>query len=137
MQYAALAVWCCTACFGVYRLAVWLSRGGLRQQSTRITVFPAVLIFAHPGLATTGLSFWLAYILTNHIGFGWISLGVLSGSAMLGFLMLTRWLVGRGGRHARGAEQHVPAVVVVVHGAAGLTTFALVVAALTLAARPR
>src|ERR1019366_8633658 len=131
-QYAARAVWCCTACFGVYLLAVWLSRGGLRQQSTRITVFPAVLIFAHPGLATTGLSFWLAYILTNPI-----SLGVLSGSAMLGFLMLTRWLVGRGGRHARGAEQHVPAVVVVVHGAAGLTTFALVVAALPLAARPR
>ena len=43
----------------------------------------------------------------------------------------------RGTHNAGGAEQHVPAVVVVVHGAAGLTTFALVVAALTLAARPR
>jgi hypothetical protein len=46
-----------------------------------------------------------------------------------------RWLVGRGGRHARGAEQHFPAKVVAMHGAVGLTTFTLVLIAATQATR--
>lgn len=135
LKFVALAIWAGTACFGLYLLFVWLSHGGLRQQATRITVFPAALIFAHPILATTGLSFWIAYILTNHVDYAWIGFGVLSASAMLGFVMLTRWLVGRGGRHARGAEQAFPAKVVAMHGAVGLTTFALVLITTTLATR--
>ena len=42
MEFVALGVWAGTACFGLYLLVVWLSHGGLRQQATRITVFPAV-----------------------------------------------------------------------------------------------
>ena len=132
MQIVALVVWCGTACFGLYLLGVWLSHGGLRQQATRITVFPAALIFAHPILATTGLSFWIAYVITHRLVYAWTGFGVLSTSAMLGFVMLTRWLVGRGGRHARGAEQHFPGKVVAIHGAVGLTTFALVLISATL-----
>jgi len=133
VQFLALAIWAGTACFGLYLLAVWLSHGGLHQQATRITVFPALLMFAHPVLATTGLSFWLAFIFTRSVGFAWAGFGVLGCSAMLGFVMLTRWLTGRGGRHARGAEQHFPARVVAMHGAVGLTTFALVLITATLA----
>jgi hypothetical protein len=133
LELIATAIWAGTACFGLYLLFVWLSHGGLRQQATRITVFPAALIFAHPVLATTGLTFWLIFLLTKHVSFAWIGFGVLSTSAMLGFVMLTRWLVGRGGRHARGAEQHFPAKIVATHGAVGLTTFALVLIAATLA----
>jgi hypothetical protein len=132
VQIVALVVWCGTAAFGLYLLGVWLSHGGLRQQATRITVFPAALIFAHPILATTGLSFWIAYVLTHRLAYAWAGFGVLSGSAMLGFVMLTRWLTGRGGRHARGAEQHFPGRVVAMHGAVGLTTFALVLISATL-----
>jgi hypothetical protein len=135
LKFVALAVWGGTACFGLYLLGVWLSHGGLRQQATRITVFPAALIFAHPILATTGLSFWIAFILTRHLAFAWIGFGVLSASAMLGFVMLTRWLVGRGGKHARGAEQHFPARIVAMHGTVGLTTFALVLISATLATK--
>jgi hypothetical protein len=131
MTIVALVVWCGTACCGLYLLGVWLSHGGLKQQATRITVFPAALIFAHPVLATAGLSFWIAYLLSHAVGFAWAGFGILSGSAMLGFVMLTRWLVGRGGRHARGAEQHFPAKVVAVHGTIGLTTFTLVLIAAT------
>jgi hypothetical protein len=137
MEIVALVIWGGTACFGLYLLAVWLSHGGLRQQSTRITVFPAALIFAHPILATTGLSFWIAFILTGHVLYAWCGFGVLAVSAMLGFVMLTRWLVGRGGRHARGAEQHFPARIVAVHGMAGLATFALVLISATLATHRR
>ncbi|HEY1619904.1 MAG TPA: hypothetical protein VGG25_19935 [Streptosporangiaceae bacterium] len=137
MKIIALAIWGGTACFGLYLLAVWLSHGGLRQQATRITVFPAALIFAHPILATTGLTFWIAFILTSHVSYAWCGFGVLSASAMLGFVMLTRWLTGRGGRHARGAEQHFPARVVAMHGVVGLTTFALVLITATLASQHR
>ena len=116
LKFVALAVWGGTACFGIYLLGVWLSHGGLRQQATRITVFPAVLM-------------------TLRLAYSWIGFGVLAASAMLGFVMLTRWLVGRCGRHARGAEQHFPGRVVAMHGAAGLTTFALVLITATLATK--
>ncbi len=131
MQILALVIWSGTACFGLYLLGVWLSHGGLRQQATRITVFPAALIFAHPVLATTGLSLWIAFLLTHRLVYAWYGFSVLSASALLGFVMLTRWLVGRGGRHARGAEQHFPARVVAMHGTVGLTTFTLVMIAVT------
>jgi hypothetical protein len=133
----ALVIWAGTACFGLYLLGVWLSHGGLRQQTTRITVFPAALIFAHPVLATTGLTFWITFMLTGRVLYAWCGFGVLSASAMLGFVMLTRWLTGRGGRHARGAEQHFPARVVAMHGMVGLTTFAVVLIAATLATQQR
>ena len=135
LKLVALVIWAGTACFGLYLLFIWLSHGGLRQQATRITVFPAVLIFAHPVLATAGLSCWIGYILTGRPLLAWAAFGVLSASAMLGFAMLTRWLTGRGGRHARGAEQSFPAGVVAMHGAVGLITFALVLITTTMATR--
>jgi hypothetical protein len=133
LELVATVIWAGTACFGLYLLFVWLSQGGLRQQATRITVFPAVLVFAHPVLASVGLAFWLVFLFTKHVSDAWTGFGVLSASAMLGFVMLTRWLVGRGGRHARGAEQQFPARIVATHGVVGLTTFALVLIASTLA----
>jgi hypothetical protein len=78
---------------------------------------------------------WIAFILTNRLLYAWSGFGVLSASALLGFVMLTRWLVGRGGKHARGAEQHFPAGIVALHGMVGLMTFALVLIAATVATR--
>lgn len=129
MPIVALVIWSATACFGLYLLVLWLAHGGLRQQATRITVFPAALIFAHPSIAATGLAFWVGYVRTGRPDFAWTGFGVLSVSAMLGFVMLTRWLVGRGGRHARGAEQHFPVRAVAMHGTIGLSTYVLVLIA--------
>jgi hypothetical protein len=137
LQFVVLGLWGFTACFGLFLLLLWLSHGGMRQQATRITVFPAGLIFAHPSLATIGLAFWTAYVITHRVGLAWAGFGVLGLTAMLGFVLLTRWLVGRGGRHARGAEQHFPAAVVIFHGVSALTTFALVLITATLATRMR
>jgi hypothetical protein len=133
LELVATVIWAGTAFFGLYLLFVWLSQGGLRQQATRITVFPALLVFAHPILASVGLTFWIVFLFTKHVSYAWIGFGVLSASAMLGFVMLTRWLTGRGGRHARGAEQQFPARIVATHGVVGLATFALVLIASTLA----
>ncbi len=134
MQIGATVVWCVTTCFGVCLLGAWLCHGGLRQPATRITFFPATLTFAHPVLAVTGLWLWVCFLITRRTADAWWGFAALSGSAMLGFVLLTRWL-GRSGRHARGAEQRFPAKLAAAHGTVGLATFALVLIAATRATR--
>ncbi|GAA4189704.1 hypothetical protein GCM10022252_26860 [Streptosporangium oxazolinicum] len=124
MGLVAIVTWLITAMVGIYLLYIWLSGGGLRQQSTKVTRFPTLLIFAHPVLAVSALICWVVYVLTLEPLFAWLSFGVLSASALLGFTMFTRWLGG--GRHARGAEQRFPMVAVLLHGAVGVVTFVLV-----------
>ncbi|WP_329083921.1 MULTISPECIES: hypothetical protein [unclassified Streptosporangium] len=124
MGFVAIVTWLITAMVGIYLLYVWLSGGGLRQQATKVTRFPTLLIFAHPALAVSALVCWVVYVLTLDPLFAWLSFGVLSASALLGFTMFTRWLGG--GRHARGAEQRFPMVAVLLHGAVGVVTFVLV-----------
>lgn len=133
LKLAALVIWVAGEFSGFYLLIIWLSDGGLRQQATRITVFPVALILAHPVLATAGLSLWIGYLRTDEVVFAWAGFGTLSASILLGFVMLTRWLTGRGGKHARGAEHGFPARVVALHGAIGLATFALVLITATMA----
>ncbi|MGJ6963054.1 hypothetical protein ACSDR0_14195 [Streptosporangium sp. G11] len=124
MGLVAIVTWSITAMVGIYLLYLWLSGGGLRQQATKVTRFPTLLIFAHPILAVSALACWIVYVSTLDPLFAWLSFGVLSASALLGFTMFTRWLGG--GRHARGAEQRFPMVAVLLHGAVGVATFVLV-----------
>ncbi|WP_433240525.1 hypothetical protein ACQPYK_34630 [Streptosporangium sp. CA-135522] len=124
MGLIAIVTWLITAMVGIYLLYLWLSGGGLRQQRTKVTRFPAVLVFAHPSLAISALACWTLYVLTSEPALAWLSFGVLAASALLGFTMFTRWLGG--GRHARGAEQRFPVLAVLLHGVAGVTTFVLV-----------
>lgn len=124
MGLVAIVTWLITAMVGIYLLYLWLSGGGLRQQATKVTRFPMLLIFAHPALAVSALACWVVYVFTLDPLFAWVSFGVLSASALLGFTMFTRWLGG--GRHARGAEQRFPTVAVLLHGAVGVVTFVLV-----------
>ncbi len=126
MLTAVLIIWCSTAAVGSYLLVAWISRGGLRQQATRITVFPAALLFTHPLLALAGLACWVGYLLTYRVDLAWVAFGFLCLTALLGFTMATRWLVGRGGRHARRPEGGFRLAAVILHGVAALSTFTLV-----------
>jgi hypothetical protein len=135
MAIAVLVIWAATAVVGAYLLFLRISQGGLRQQATRITVFPAAVIFAHPVLALSGFGCWLGYLLTGQATLAWCAFGLLCLTGLLGFVMFTRWLVGRGGRHARGAEEGLPLAAVLVHGTVGLTTFVLVLVVAELASR--
>ncbi len=126
MRVAALVLWCANAAVGGYLLVAWLSDGGLRQQVTRITVFPVALTFAHPLLALTGLALWIAYVRTGKGGLAWAAFALVGATALLGFAMFTRWLGDRSGRHARGAGRHFPVTAVALHVVAGLITFILV-----------
>jgi len=131
----ALVLWAGTACVGLYLMAKWLA-GGISRQTTKVSRFPPSLILAHPLCAAAGFGFWAAYLLTGHVSFAWTAFGVLCGSSLLGFTMLTRWLPGRGGKHARGAEQRFPGQAVILHGLVGVATLVLVLIAATIVSRP-
>lgn len=129
MEIAAFGMWIVTAIAGSYLLVIWLRAGGLRQQATKITRFPAALVVGHPALALLALATWVVFLWTARGVYAWGSFAVLVVAALLGFLLLTRWLTGRGGRHARGAEQEFPALAVLAHGAVAVLTFVLVLLA--------
>lgn len=126
MEIAALVMWIVAAIAGTYLLCVWLASGGLRQQATKITRFPVVLVVGHPALAVIALATWIVFLLTARTVYAWSAFGVLAAAALLGFTLLTRWLTGRGGRHARGAEQAFPGLAVLTHGTVAVLTFVLV-----------
>ncbi|WP_431902622.1 hypothetical protein [Nonomuraea sp. bgisy101] len=127
MDLVTVAAWVLNALIGFYLLYLWLSGGGLRQQATKVTRFPATLIFSHPVLAVSALACWVGHLVTGQRLLAWLAFAVLAVSALLGFTMFTRWLGA--GRHAKGAEQRFPLLAVLAHGVVGVTTFVLVLLA--------
>lgn len=133
MRTAVGVAWSVTAAVGIYLLVIWLSGDGLRRQPARITACPAALVVAHPLLAVTGLVCWGIYAVRGGPALAWGAFALLAATSLLGFMMLTRWLVGRGGRHARGAGRPFPLTAVLAHAGAGLTTFVLALIAASVA----
>ncbi|MFF4352536.1 hypothetical protein [Streptomyces sp. NPDC001530] len=135
MDIAALVAWVVTALGGFVLLARWISRGGLRQQQTKTTRFPAPLVFGHFLLAAAGLVVWIVYLAADRVGLAWAAFGVLVAVALLGFTMFARWLpVYRTATPATGddatpAERHLPVPVVAAHGLLGAATLVLVLLA--------
>jgi dipeptide/tripeptide permease len=125
LAIAALVLWIITACAGLYLLVGILSDGGLRRQGTKVTRYPSVVVLGHPTLALFALGIWVVFLTTAQVAYAWGAFGVLVIVAFLGFVLLTRWLTGRGGRHARGA-QSFPRVAVLAHGMVAIITFVLV-----------
>ncbi|MGH3800902.1 MAG: hypothetical protein ACRDTD_12330 [Pseudonocardiaceae bacterium] len=140
MGIAALVAWVITALGGFVMLGRWISRGGLRQQHSGATRFPAGLVFSHFGLAAGGLVVWIAYLLTDKDRLAWVAFVLLIAVALLGFIMLIRWIpvyrgravaVGSGAAGSRPveaepAERHLPVPVVVAHGLFAAVTVVLV-----------
>ncbi|MCO6009652.1 hypothetical protein NE236_32235 [Actinoallomurus purpureus] len=120
---AALVMWILAAVAGSY---LFIVNGGLRRQGTKITRFPVTVVLGHPALALVALATWVEFLLTAQTAYAWSSFGVLAVVALLGFILLTRWLTGRGGKHARGAEQEFPLIGVLAHGTVAILTFVLV-----------
>ena len=123
MEFAALLAWILAAGAGGYLLVIWMLNGGV---STKVTRFPVLVVAGHPLAAAGGLAVWIAYLATGNAGYAWAAFAALLVVVLQGFMLFTRWLVGRGGRHARGAEQAFPAAAVAVHGAVAVTTVVLV-----------
>ncbi|MFI9590164.1 hypothetical protein [Nonomuraea sp. NPDC052265] len=122
MGLVTAATWTIAALIGLYLLHRWLSAGGLRGQEAKVTRFPVALLLSHPALAVSSLACWVAYVLTGSAPLARIAFCGLTVAALLGFTMFTRWLGG--GRHQRRATGF-PVLAVVLHGVAGVATFAL------------
>src|SRR4051794_8535883 len=104
MGLAALVAWVLTAGGGFVMLARWISRGGLRQQGSGGTRFPAGLVFGHLGLAAAGLVLWIIYLVIDADALTWVALVLLVLVALLGFTLFSRWLpTGRGTAASVGA----------------------------------
>jgi hypothetical protein len=132
MGIAALITWVLTAGGGFYMLATWVSNGGTRQPRT--SNFPPALIFGHFALAAIGLVVWIIYVITDTEALTWVAFVLLLPVALLGFIMVSRWLPARRtsahaavGTSAVGPpEQRFPVPVVAGHGLLAVVTLVLV-----------
>jgi hypothetical protein len=132
MDIAALITWVVTALGGFYMLGVWLSRGGARGGGSHL---PVPVVFGHFALAAIGLVVWIVYVITDKDALAWSAFGLLLPVALLGFVMLARWIpvhrdraaapAGEAGPGAP-AERHFPVPVVAGHGIAAVVTLVLV-----------
>ena len=134
MKWAALITWVLTAGGGFVLLAIWLSRGGMRQQSEGGNRIRPPLIVSHFLLAAAGLVIWIIYIADTKKALAWIAFAALLVVALLGFTMFGIWLRRRQSRGAVAeavtsqtpAEQHFPVAIVGLHGLLAATTLVLV-----------
>jgi hypothetical protein len=129
MEWAALIAWVITAGGGFVLLAIWLSRGGMRQARESGARIRPPLILGHFALAATGLVLWIIYIASDSDVLAWIAFVLLLIVAALGFTMLAIWLQqrkGETGTASRPAEQNFPVPIVALHGLLAATTLVLV-----------
>ena len=86
-----LIVWLLTMSGGAYMLGTWLARGGLQSYRSHGGGLPPGVIFAHFGLATTGMLIWASYVLTGQVGLAWLAAVCLMPAIGLGISTVTLW----------------------------------------------
>ncbi|WP_326547876.1 hypothetical protein QGN32_06920 [Mycolicibacterium sp. ND9-15] len=134
MAIASLILWVLTAGGGAFLLAKWVSGGGHRGTTT--SQLPPGVVFGHFALAAAGLVLWVIYVITDNHPIGWIGVALLAPAAILGFIMLARWLPTRRDNAAAPSsaqlppERSFPVPVVVAHGVLAVATIVLALLAL-------
>lgn len=129
MEIAALVTWVLTTVVGAYLFTVRVIAEGLRRSPIKITRYPTVLALGHPVLGVAALGAWVEYLVTSRAVYAWSAFAGLVLVALLGFVLLTRWLIGRGGKHARDTGHPPSYGVMLVHGVVAIVTFVLVLLA--------
>jgi hypothetical protein len=88
---ATLVSWLLTAGIGARMLRSAVAAGALRRpQASGDGVFPG-LLFAHFGLALTGLAAWTCHLVTGQGWLAWAALGLLALAVGLGISTVTLW----------------------------------------------
>jgi len=135
----ALVTWLITVGLGTAMMVRWIARGGLRRDRAGHARFPPPMIFAHFGLAVTGLLVWIAYLVTGVTSVAWIASALLLPVTGLGMAVLLASLPERsltvteipaGQAVLAGTApvddppptRHPPIVVVAAHGAFAMAT---------------
>ncbi|MGN6174318.1 MAG: hypothetical protein ACTHPS_15450 [Streptosporangiaceae bacterium] len=141
MSFATVITWFAAVLLGLYMLAVWLIENDVTGRGVTPSRLPVPVVFAHLGLAASGLSVWVAFLIFNRKALAWTAVGILVAVALLGLTMFARWIpVHRGpsrpaspasppqppaGALAVPAEGNFPVVVVAAHGLLAVTTLIL------------
>jgi hypothetical protein len=137
--FATVITWFATVLLGLFMLAVWLIENDVTGQGVAPSRLPVPVIFAHLGLAATGLTVWTAFLIFNQKTLAWTAVGILGAIALLGATMFARWIpVYRAGAspaggaarpsagaHAIPAEGNFPVLVVAAHGLLAVSTLVL------------
>ena len=139
MEWAALIAWIATAGGGFVLLAIWLSRGGMRQGREGGSRIRPPLILGHFLLAATGLVLWIIYVANDSDSLAWVAFVLLAIVAALGWTMFAIWyqrrqrgpaaatgVTGEPGSSETPPEQHFPVPIVALHGVLAVTTLVLV-----------
>jgi hypothetical protein len=90
LAFVTLGTWLFDAVSGGYMLRTWIARGGLRRQRASDRLAPRV-VFAHFGMASTGLLVWVSYLATGWIALAWLAVGLLMVVIGLGVSTVTVW----------------------------------------------
>ena len=135
MGFATVITWFATVLMGLFMLAVWLIENDVTSHGVARSRLPVPIIFTHLGLAATGLSVWVAFLIFNRKSLAWTAVGILIAIAVLGATMFLRWIpVYRGPARSAGlpqppgglvalpAEGNFPVVVVTAHGLLAVST---------------
>jgi hypothetical protein len=138
MGFATVITWFATVLMGLFMLAVWLIENDVTGHGVARSRLPVPVIFAHLGLAATGLSVWVAFLIFNRKSLAWTAVGILVAIALLGATMFLRWIpVYRGPARSANlpqppgamvavpAEGNFPVVVVTAHGLLAVSTLVL------------
>ncbi len=135
----ALFSWLITVGLGLAMMIRWIVRGGLRRARDGHARFPPPMIFAHFGLAVTGLLVWIAYLVTGVTSVAWIASALLLPVTGLGMAVLIASLpersltataipaaqaVAAGAAHVDDPPpaRHPPIMIVAAHGAFAMAT---------------
>jgi hypothetical protein len=138
MGFATVITWFATVLMGLFMLAVWLIENDVTSHGVARSRLPVPIIFTHLGLAATGLSVWVAFLIFNRKSLAWTAVGILVAIALLGLTMFLRWIPvyrgpartaslpqAPGGLVAVPAEGNFPVVVVTAHGLLAVSTLVL------------
>ena len=138
MGFATVITWFATVLMGLFMLAVWLIENDVSSHGVARSRLPVPIIFTHLGLAATGLSVWVAFLIFNRKSLAWTAVGILVAIAVLGATMFLRWIPvyrgpvrsaalsqAPGGLVAVPAEGNFPVVVVTAHGLLAVSTLVL------------
>jgi hypothetical protein len=139
---AALIVWLATIGAGWSLLAIWLVEYDRTFHESATTRLPIPVMSVHALFALGGLAIWIAYLLAGSRRLALTATAVLGVVAVLGFVMVTRWIgVWRAQRARQGGadpaslaavvdvppERHLPVTLVIGHGVLAVATVVLVV----------
>ena len=92
MGFATVITWFAAVLLGLYMLAVWLIENDVTGRGVTPSRLPVPVVFAHLGLAATGLSVWVAFLIFNRKALAWTAVGILFAVALLGVTMFARWI---------------------------------------------